>query len=499
MKAGKFLSRMLCVCIAALLLVSGLTACTNGDTQDTTEPIETTTEKESNVEIVTTEPEIVPAEFDRYFENEVFNILTRDADPGAVWATVDVWSESMSVELVPNAVYMRNLKVFDKYGIEINQIKKTSLAKLIQTNSAANGSEYDAYSINIQTLARSSVSGYLSAVDNSDYLDYTNPWWDQEMIESIALIDSHYLLTGDINIMDNYSSWLLAFNKEMATIYNHKDLYDLVNTKEWTLSKLMEICTGITEDLDGNQVLTHSDRWGLVDSRNSSIAFFQCSGEKIVDKDADGKLSNKLNQMTDILGDVWEFFSKPEMHLVSETITGVDNVWTAASECFMNGRALFRATTLIDVPNMRDMTIDFGVLPFPLHSKDQNAYHTPIQESNGTAYAIPSSVSDLDKSAAILEYMGYASVSTLTPAAIDNALLSRYAREPADADMMRLIFETSTADICSIYGWGGTYDSLKTILTAPSNTLSSAIAGMNKRLDMTMSADLTAIKKNAAN
>ncbi len=449
---------------------------------------DTTLNADTTVQNSTSEA-LLPEILDKTYPDTDFNILTRTGD--TVWETVDVYSEEITGDVIGDAVYNRNMIVEEQYGVKIVQIVKAYPETEVSNSVLSGDSLFDAVTIKMQQQATLSIEGYLACLDDIPYMNLSNPWWDFSLIEDISISTSHYMALGDINFMDNYATWIVAFNKKLAKDYINEDIYKVIRDGNWTLDKLEQYCSLVSTDLNGDGVMTHEDQWGLIDSKNVAIAFLLGSSQRLVNRNNDGTISCNLksDKMIDSLGKVYEFFSKSEFQLLTENIKGA-STWTAAANCFTDGRALFRVTTIIDIPNMRSMTDDFGILPIPKLSETQDRYYSPFQEWNATVYSIPINIGDPEKSGAVLEYMAYASVDTLTPAVIDNALLSRYARDSESAEMLEtIIFVTGISDLGYIYDWGSISASLKKVLTNQTDIISSSVTALEKAMIKEMEKD----------
>ena len=78
------------------------------------------------------------------------------------------------------------------------------------------------------------MEGYFLNILDLDYIDASAPWWSEQLNDSITVNDKLYLTTGDIaiSLWEIYTSCF--FNKQLAEEYNVPDLYELVESGEWT-------------------------------------------------------------------------------------------------------------------------------------------------------------------------------------------------------------------------------------------------------------------------
>lgn len=105
---------------------------------------------------------------------------------------------------------------------------------------------------------------------------------------------------------------------------------------------------------------------------------------------------------------------------------------------FKENKALFMWQTLSSAQILRNMEMDFGILPYPKYDAMQEDYYTQALETH-TVLTIPVSAINVSQSAALLEALSEISYSTVTPAYFDTALKTKYTRDVESLDMIDLI------------------------------------------------------------
>ena len=108
-----------------------------------------------------------------------------------------------------------------------------------------------------------------------------------------------------------------------------------------------------------------------------------------------------------------------------------------ASKVFSEGRALFLADLLGNAAMMRDVDFDFGIIPYPKYTEDQENYHTTAWDAYNL-FCIPRTA-ELDFVGVVTENMAARSFQYVLPAFYDKALLSKYARDEDSAEMITII------------------------------------------------------------
>jgi hypothetical protein len=96
-------------------------------------------------------------------------------------------------------------------------------------------------------------------------LHFENVWWDQNSVEDLSINGRLFAVCGDINTYDNLGTWCVLFNKKMKNDLGiTDDFYQKASDGEWTMDYFMEICQGVSQDLDGDG-LDEFDEPGVID------------------------------------------------------------------------------------------------------------------------------------------------------------------------------------------------------------------------------------------
>lgn len=431
----------------------------------------------------TTEAQILPATVDKKYDGYKFRVYTKNIAENSSWNPLDVYAEEESGDLINDAVYRRNGIVEEKYDVEISMINVANPQSSAGSAILAGDDFADALYIVLNQASAMAGQDYLYDLSDVPLLDITKPWWDTEMIENIAINNRIFILSGDLNLVDNYGTWCIQYNKRLAEDYKCSDIYKTVRAGGWTMDVLEKLCKSVTRDLDGDNKINHLDQWGMVDSKNSVTSMFNGAGCMLVSRKDDGtlKLNTGDTKVRNVMERLFSFFSDREMQMVTEnlpTLYGVASadIWTVAKTAFTDGRALFRVSVLADNNSMRAMEDDFGMVPMPKFDESQDSYWGSMQAWNSMVYAVPKTASDIERTAAILEYFSFASVDTLTPAYFDTVLAEKVARDEDSIEMLNIIFDSRIIDLGLVYNWGSVSDLLKNSVTNSTNTISSDFA-----------------------
>ncbi len=388
---------------------------------------------------------------------------------------IDLVAESVLEEPINDAVYERNNTIEELLGVKISAVTQTtsSIVSTARNNISSNTDAFDIYLPTMSDAVNLALEDYLVNLYDVPYLDLSKSWWDQNVKESLAIKDKLYFTTGEISILDDDLCYAVLMNKDSLKNF-HADLdpYQLVKDKKWTLSKLLEIIKDTNDDTNGDGKMTHDDDWGMMLFTNVSTVFYLSSGESIVKPDGKGGyvFGMQDSRATDVVSDVLDFILDNQFYRTDKLGT------TAADELekFVSGHCMFRSTVFSVARQLRQMEMDFGILPNPLYDENQERYYTPTS-SNGylPGLCIPVCAGDIVRTGIITEALAYYSHIYLTPAYYDVSLDGVLLRDDESRDMLDILFGSKVYDIGYIYNFGGVAFVLNELTKADSKAYTS--------------------------
>lgn len=471
MKKKQFLGALL---LAATLLTSCGGASDSGASAETpdvsaveTTAAETTAEETSYLSTLT------GIDYGGY----TFTIIDRSPESNPFWYACDVWAEAENGDPINDAIYARNLAVAEALNVNIAEYnEKKKPVEILKKSVQAGEDAYDAVSDGLSSLASAAVSGYLADLGTMDGLDLSHDWWDQEIVSGFTIGGHVYLITGDIQIMDDRGTWGILFNKPMRETLLLDDPYGLVNDGRWTLDAMQTMAQAALADLDGDgTIVPNKDRLGLGSEAYNMYAFWACGGEKVAGKD-----ENALPVLT--------LYTERGASALDKIITLNTGDWEADSESFNNGDAeavdkrfaegyiLFIYGGLRSLSEFRASEVTFGILPAPKFDEAQDRYHTTYSINNCCVMAVPMTTGDPERTGTVLEALAAASADTLSPAYYDVCLSGKYLRDDESEAMLDLLLSTRNFDIGIVFNWGETLNIFYGMYDSKQNTLSSDYA-----------------------
>lgn len=481
--------------IILLVIVLCTSACSGGGDQsaaDTTAPVSNAPDTTAAPE----KPEIISRALpEKNYDNYEFSFLTTNKS-GAGYLCYELDAEELTGEIMNDSVYKRNAAVEDQFGITI--VKETSSSPMDDFKKVVMARE-DNWDVLVDTTMAclQASATYGMAVDDLPYIDLSKSWWDAKTIEGTALGGINYALSGDINLVDDDSLWVIYFNKRLAEEYQAGDLYQMVYDGKWTIDAMQTIAVRGTRDLNGDTVVDATDQWGFVASGNHALSMLWSGGGRLSTLNQDGTLTLTLDSARnlDVLSRVREFFSS------TDTVMPIDNLpskvngvskWTYCYTMFSEGRSLFFGYCLYTLPNFRDMDDDFGYLPCPKYDEAQQEYVSIMQPWIGTSLLVPNSAEDPERTSIILEAMASSAQYYITPTYYDVVLTRKNSRDEESFKIVELLRSNRTFDLAYAYDFGGVRN-INSRLVSDANTIASTLAGLTKQANAIYESTLKSI------
>ncbi len=489
--------------IAAILAAAAFVSCgevPGVDTPTTTDIPQSTSDS--------VETELVPDLPAYDGKGREFTILGKmEGDMSGRWTALDLYVDEQNGDTVNDAVYDRNLAISTKYNIELKAVYKTigqqysySMYNEISKLMMAGENEYDFIMPTIQDAALLARDGLLYDLNEIGNVDLSKPWWSQQFNEDVNIGGRSYYGDGDICMAFIRASYCVLFNKDIVRDYGITDPYEMVNNGTWTIDNMLVEAAKFASDTNGDGSFTAADNVGIGILNNHAEVFYSASGSKFVTYDPKneeftftGGSERSLGVLEKILklytaeGNVICFTDKAKW---SPELTG-DHV-NAAAQTFEAGRLLFLAGTMNNVPTMRGMETDFGILPYPKYDEAQDKYYTYVQTWAAGCAAIPINVKDVEASSIIMEDMAYHSKKYVTPAFYDKALKGKYVRDNESIGMLDLICENRTCDIGNLFNIGQLISGITAAMNSGSGNFASLIASKQSAIDTTLT-EITAL------
>lgn len=444
--------------------------------------------KETGPETVS--PEDLKSEMIRYTEGRNYGGYTyRILDRSSGWKTEDVYASEMTGEALNDAVYERNSVLCEKLNISIKEIPSEDVSEAVKLSVLSFSDDYDVFTDGLSDIAELIPEEYLFDLRSINSLKLENEWWDQQMYNELSVFGKTFCMTGDISIMDNYGTWCFLFNKKIITDFSLENPYTLVDSGKWTADKLMQMSAQATTDLNGDSKFDANDQYGFITEIYNTYGLWAGFGGKITSITK----NNYPEYVYDTEESIEKLMKSVEIQYSPGSSLSVHGVGTETT--FSAGQGLFYYAGMINITKFRDCEFDFGILPAPKYNEQQQGYRTTYSYNNLTAYSIPVTSGDPERSGDILECMAALSKVTLTPAYYDITLVGKATRDQESERMIELILNSRNFDLGMIYDWGGLFTAV-TELTNSGN-VSSKLASYQSAAQLSLNNFIDLMKSPA--
>jgi len=431
--------------ITALLLIAmlaGMSGCGGASTStDTTSASgETTT--------VETEPSSLESLPQKNYGGEEFTIFGRTA------FAYEFDVEEENGDLINDAIHKRNLVVEDRFGVEIKMISEpctwgaeaTAWNAKLKNSILAGDSAYDLVAGYGATIPALTTEGIFINWHEIPYVDPTAEWWSKNVSEQLTINGKAYMITGDLAVTLWQRMNCFFYNKRLADEYQLPEMYDLVESGEWTFDKLIELTANTYKDLDGDSTLSAADSYGVSHRGSVEIDMYkEAFALPVCVKGDDGfpEFALKSEKMVDALTRLNQFIHESGVVFFP---WGKDNADANCVNMFKEGRALFFPGVLYDAESQfRDMADDFGIIPYPKYNAEQEEYFSSSADAL-SMFVVPIDVSDKEMTGLITEALCIASNEQVVPTYYEIVLKDKLSRDAQSSVMIDIIRESLIFD-----------------------------------------------------
>ncbi len=437
------MKKSLSLLLALLITASAFAGCA-GEPEETAAPAETAPVETAPVE---TETELTDDLPEMDFEQYSFTVLTSTTTTQHAITAIN----EQTGDVLNDAMYNRTRAIEEKYNIVFNDdyVPGDSDAALNAFTNAVSAGD-DAYDLAMLLERRAFAltnKGYFMDIASLEHVNLDKPYWFGDINDTINFSDATYLSYGSANIGLYDMTHVLCFNKNMATNLGLESPYDLVLEGTWTIDKLQEMGKAAMQDKDGDGAWGMDDVYGLVGATNAlPVNFLASARQRTIVKGADGTveialLSNPMIEeiFTRVSDMCWEngfWYTKT---------TDSNSYWRTES-FFQEDQALFADHTFYSTIALREMVSDFGIVPFPKYTAEQESYGVMVEAGTRTM-TVPVTIQNPKLSGAVLETLHYLSWRDVMPAYYEVTLKQKVSRDNVSAQMLDIIMDSICYDL----------------------------------------------------
>lgn len=445
------LLRILALLLSLVFVVSGFAACAKNEGDD---PKETKDGTVAENETKDPAQQALDDLGEINWGKEDFGILYMDGFKNEVYGENGIVDkESGSAQVINDAVYERNVLLEDRCNLTLDFISKGAgdLESSVRNEASTASGDFHMIDFRLGGTANLALAGMCYNFLAMD-IDVDQPWWDAGTAD-FCLADCIFFMSGDVNFRDDDVTYVLIFNKKLATDHNIPDPYKTVKDWEWTLSYFNEVIQDVSSDVTGEGKWDENDKYGFVTTWEYGNTFFIGSDLKYINNDRNGDLptlylEDKMDKALTVLD-----LAKQIYHNNNASFMSPPGEEGKGLSCFKAGRALFYGEVASYLQSLNaEMEGDYGVLPIPKYDKKQEFYRTWTHGS-GSCVSVTSAIS-ADKAELvgdIVEAYAILSSQKVKPAYYDIMLTSRNVRDAESGEMLDLIFQNRVYDMSAYF------------------------------------------------
>lgn len=467
--------------MALLLLAEAFFSCSAATDNEVIEETPSDTELEAEPEPEETQPKRLDNLPELDFGGADFTVFNGGDEVFAV--------EELNGELLNDTTFERQIVTEERLNIKIKEENvapgvsgESDYNRIFPASVAAGLGSYDlssAYSALAGSLA---MKGCFMNIYDLPYLDFSQAYYSQLLLEQTVINNKLYFVTGDIDYRYLANTCCLFFNKNMMNDYNiSENLYDLVLSGDWTLDKFISLTNGIYKDLNNNEKKDAEDQFGYYTHGAWIDGFWQASELTWINvTDGIPELSDSIFSERAV-SLVEKFFAF--MHDNNDTyiLAGGERTEQAMAE----GRALFqtRSFNTLARDEYRESEYSFGILPFPKFDSEQEDYYAFMEYSLPMA-SIPVDAKNPEMSAAFIELMAAEGMRSVIPNYYEVVLKTKYADSTDDSRMFDIIKNRVTFDLGCVFlnQLSGIANIFRSTIQAGSLTWTSSVKSKEKVL-----------------
>ena len=355
-----------------------------------------------------------------------------------------------------DAVYRRNDKIENFYGLTLNDLVEPDYQALSQKVkndvTSGTGDFHIVYQHMVDAATNLGMGDCLYNLTELEYVNFENPWWDQDCKKGFMIGDNMLVACGDLLPSSMMITAAVMFNKTQFDELSMEYPYDDAREGTWTLDDMLLLTKDKNRDLNGDGKMTYTDDfYGLVGwSLDCDYNFYFGAGCTMFTHDEDhlpvyqpapDKLEAAYEKIYDLI------ITQQAFHVTVAEYQANNSMYEEPTKVFKQGRALFFAGYLSAGTGLREMENEFGILPQPKYDEKQEDYLSFV---NGAAsvVCVPKSLKDdaLADAGYMMEVLASTSYYMVTDTLYDKVAKSKNARDPESAEMVDVIIRHRVFD-----------------------------------------------------
>ena len=423
--------------LASMMLLAALASC--GDSAGTTEttPVDTTP---ATTEVVTEAGYPAPDTSNLDFGGKELRIQS------IAWGNFAKYyfPEEATGDSVDDACYARLIGVQEALNVTIAEVvwgADGQSHKDVMKSVQAGDDAYDmVFTHCIDGYSDYATNNAVYNLDSLPYVDFDAPWWSKSMIDTFRIGNETYFGFGDIILTTPYS---MFFNKEIAAEYDMPDHYQMVRDGKWTYDTFLTQARMVSVDVNGDGKMDYNDKTGYAGDLTEALGNIPFAlGIQLTRYTEDGLVLNFWSdKLLEIFNKTYDYFLDPAVS------AGYFRHKVDVGQGFGDGLSLYTIANVSGMASLRDVDIEFGVVPMPKYDESQAEYRCYVWSPT---VCVPTTITRPELVGACLEQFAYLS-KPVTQAYIEDLIRGKSTRDTETLEMLDIIYGSQVIDI------GGTY------------------------------------------
>ncbi len=368
----------------------------------------------------------------------------------------EIFSEGLTGDKVNDAVFKRNSALQKDYNCAIAEERTDSILNTVREPLIAGEYVYDVIYGRTTNLRTLSASGVLVDFKTLENIRLEKNWWDHNFHEGLGISGHLFYVTGELSTVDDRSSSVMFFNRDMIERNDLENPFDLVKAGNWTVAKLYELGEACNTDDDGDGVWTPGkDTFGYQSPDGTNYTHIAASHLYLGDLQSDGVFSLPATVHKEILS-AWAE--------LRPLLTNPRRDVSDSGSHFRNGKTAFYISNLGSILLYDNTTVNFGMLPIPKLRAEQENYWTSCSSATNMSFAVPTTVDNMTDAAGfasgremVAYFMNafcYRSRDTITPAFFDQIVKHQMIRDEISVEMLDLALSHKHYDPIVFFNFG---------------------------------------------
>lgn len=371
---------------------------------------------------------------DHDFEADTFVILAENDS---------MISSEDAPEWASKEVEERNEKISERYNILISPQTSMETGFYSQVMQSYESGTMDDLCGMIEAsqemLGTLTVSGVIRNLADNEYIDFDADYLDQTAIDAVSGRTYIYGVAGE-GTEDPENTPVMYFNTDLIKEYGLDDPYEEYRNGTWTWEKFLEYCAEVAViDTDETVVYTYG-------TQNMSTVMddviFVSMGNSFINSGYGDAVSLAYDNDT---------ITYP----VSVMQTMADDAYAnfnsiSALSSFCDGNTLFLIDRLSEMETLANGAANWGVLPLPKGSEEQEEYRSLLPSSSTYMAAVINNKSD-EEIGTVISAINAASYGSLKDAFV-NYSMYYYLRDNESINMLEDVLYTGIYDMSYTYG-----------------------------------------------